>query len=56
MSTEFERRIVKLNAGARCYLLISPPVVNQQSAAVLRKRRQVRIEFVDVLVDSVRLG
>jgi hypothetical protein len=37
-------------------LLIRPAVVDEQFTAVFCKRRKVRIQFVDVLVNGVRPG
>jgi hypothetical protein len=51
-----EDRFVEFNAGARRYLLVSPPVIDEQLTAVLGEGGKVGIEIVDVLIDCVRLG
>ena len=55
-SAEFDRRFVEFDARARGNLLISPTVIDEQLAAMFRERCEMRIQVVDILVDSVRLG
>ena len=55
ISAEIEHRFVEFDAGAGSYLLISPSMIDEQLTAVFREGREMGIEFVDILVDRVRL-
>ena len=55
ISVEVDHRVIELYACTWRYLLISPFVIDQKLAPTFGVLREMRIEFIDIFVDGMRL-